>query len=107
LVLESNHDSDLLNNGPRHVSLKERIRSDVGHLSNDTAAELLAEIVSEKLTDVFLAHLSEECNRPDLAQTAVERAMRGAGFGNVNVRLTYADRVSDIVEYNVTPHRAY
>lgn len=99
LVLEANHDQDLLDNGPRHVSLKERIRSDVGHLSNDTAAELLSEIVSEGLTDVFLAHLSEECNRPDLALATVERAVRGAGFGRVNVRLTYADRVSDLVEY--------
>ncbi len=100
LVIEANHDQDLLNNGPRHVSLKERIRSDVGHLSNDTAAELLSEIVSEGLSDVFLAHLSEECNRPDLARAVVDRAIREAGFGHVNVRLTYADRVSDLVEYH-------
>lgn len=99
LVLEANHDPDLLDNGPRHISLKERIRSDVGHLSNDTAAELLSEVVSEELTDVFLAHLSEECNRPDIALAVVERAMRGAGFEHVNIRLTYADRVSDLVEY--------
>lgn len=105
LVVEANHDQDLLNNGPRHVSLKERIRSDVGHLSNDTAAELLSEIVSQELSDVFLAHLSEECNRPDLARTAVERAIRGAGFGHVNVRLTYADRVSDLVEYHGVAER--
>jgi phosphoribosyl 1,2-cyclic phosphodiesterase len=89
----------MLNNGPRHVSLKERIRSDVGHLSNDTAAGLLSELVSEELTDVFLAHLSSECNRPDLALAVVERAVKEAGFGHVNVRLTYADRVSDLVEY--------
>jgi phosphoribosyl 1,2-cyclic phosphodiesterase len=104
LVIEANHDPDLLNNGPRHVSLKERIRSDVGHLSNDTAAELLSEIVSEELSDVFLAHLSEECNSPDLALAAVERAMRETGFGHVNVRLTYADRASDLVEYQAASH---
>ncbi|MCX6339919.1 MAG: MBL fold metallo-hydrolase [Candidatus Aureabacteria bacterium] len=106
LVVETNHDQDLLNNGPRHVSLKERIRSDVGHLSNDAAAELIAEVASEELSDVFLAHLSEECNRPGMARMVVERAMREAGFERVNIRLTYADRVSDVVEYHRTEREA-
>jgi len=104
LIVESNHDSDLLNNGTRPLALKERIRSDRGHLSNETAAELLAGVASEELSDIFLAHLSEECNRPEVARMSAEQALRGAGFGHIAVRLTYADRVSDIVEY--TPERS-
>jgi len=106
LVVEANHDRELLDNGPRHISLKERIRSDVGHLSNDAAADLLSEIVSKGVSDVFLAHLSRECNRPDLAQAAAERAIRDAGFGRVNVRLTYADRVSDLLEFSKVSREA-
>jgi phosphoribosyl 1,2-cyclic phosphodiesterase len=99
IVIESNHDRDLLDNGPRPIALKERIRGDLGHLSNEMAAELLAEVASESLSDIFLAHLSEECNRPDVARLTVEQAVRRAGFEHVSVRLTYADRVSDLVEY--------
>jgi len=102
IVIESNHDRDLLDNGPRPIALKERIRGDLGHLSNEMAAELLAEVASESLSDIFLAHLSEECNRPDVARLMVDQAVRRAGFEHVSIRLTYADRVSDLVEY----HRA-
>ncbi len=106
LVVESNHDLDLLMNGTRPLSLKERIQGEFGHLSNEMAAELLSAVASEHLTDVFLAHLSEECNRPDIARLMAEQAVRRAGFGQVSIRLTYADRVSDLVEYHGVPREA-
>lgn len=106
LVIEANHDQDLLDNGTRPVSLKERIRSDVGHLSNECAAQLLAEIASDALSDVFLAHLSQECNIPESARLMVERSVRAAGHGHVKVRLTHADRVSDLVEYHAPRREA-
>jgi phosphoribosyl 1,2-cyclic phosphodiesterase len=99
IVIESNHDEELLGLVPRPVLLKERIRGDLGHLSNAMAAELIAEVASEALSDVFLAHLSRECNRPEFALERAERAVRESGFGNVVVRLTFADRTSDVVEY--------
>jgi phosphoribosyl 1,2-cyclic phosphodiesterase len=100
LVIESNHDVDLLGCSARPASVKERIWGDRGHLSNSAAAELLAEVASEALQDIFLAHLSQECNRPELAHRTALRAAAGGGFGHVAVRLTWADRVSDVVEYD-------
>jgi phosphoribosyl 1,2-cyclic phosphodiesterase len=67
LVLESNHDEDMLRDGSYPWHLKQRIRSNHGHLSNSASAELLRGLVSDKLEAVFLAHLSEENNCPDLA----------------------------------------
>jgi len=99
LVIESNHDLDLLGCAARPPSVKERIWGDRGHLSNSSAAELLAEVASEALQDIFLAHLSQECNRPELAHRTALRAAAGGGFGHASIRLTWADRVSDVVEY--------
>lgn len=99
LVIESNHDLDLLGCAARPPSVKERIWGDRGHLSNSSAAELLAEVASEALQDIFLAHLSQECNRPELAHRTALRAAARGGFGHASIRLTWADRVSDVVEY--------
>ncbi|MDD5557921.1 MAG: MBL fold metallo-hydrolase [bacterium] len=98
IVIEANHDGELLAGGDRHPSLKERIRGGNGHLSNEEAAALVAAVATEGLRDVFLAHLSRECNRPELARAAVEGALRAAGRGGVAVRLTFADRASDLIE---------
>ncbi len=67
LVLEANHDEQMLQNGPYPWSLKQRIRSRHGHLSNSEARLLLEEICWPGLDVVFFAHLSEENNCPDLA----------------------------------------
>lgn len=99
LILEANHDPLLLENVSRPLSLKRRISSDSGHLSNEVAGTLIGEVASEMLRDVFLAHLSLECNRPDLALSEARRAIEESGYKNVAVRLTFADRVSDVVEY--------
>lgn len=99
LVIESNHEDGLLWAGARPLSLKARIVSTTGHLSNEAAAALLADIASEELRDIFLAHLSSECNRPDEALASAGDALRAAGFGHVAVRLTFPDRPSEVVEY--------
>lgn len=67
LYLESNHDSEMLKNGPYPAHLKRRIRSELGHLSNDDATALLRRLAREKLKAVILAHLSETNNTPALA----------------------------------------
>jgi len=67
LVIESNHDIEMLRDGPYPPHLKQRIRSNHGHLSNDDCAELLGELLWDGLDAVFLAHLSETNNDPDLA----------------------------------------
>jgi len=71
LLLESNHDLDMLRNGRYPERLKKRILGDKGHLSNNSAGELLTEVVSSKLKHVFLGHLSAENNRPLIALETV------------------------------------
>ena len=70
LVLESNHDEELLRDGPYPWPLKQRIRGHHGHLSNNDSAKLLDALCWEGLEGVLLAHLSETNNRPELAETA-------------------------------------
>lgn len=70
VVLESNHDEDLLMNGPYPWNLKQRIKSRHGHLSNTESACLLEDIVHPELEGVFLAHLSEVNNDPVIALNA-------------------------------------
>ena len=76
LVIEANHDEVMLNNGPYPPELKERVRSDKGHLSNKAVAELLDEYVTDRLTRIFLCHLSDNNNTPDLAYKTVVHTMK-------------------------------
>jgi phosphoribosyl 1,2-cyclic phosphodiesterase len=96
VVVESNHNVGLLHNAARPWSLKQRIAGRQGHLSNEQAARLLVEVGSPRLESVFLAHLSADCNRPDLAVSEVSRALHEGGWPHVRVLLTYPDRPSDV-----------
>jgi len=71
LILESNHDPDMLINGPYPWDLKERIASRVGHLSNHDTGRLLKTLLNGRVEKVLLAHISEENNTPDLARETV------------------------------------
>ncbi len=75
LVLESNHDEEMLRDGPYPWYLKQRIRSRHGHLSNTASAELLETLLWDKLEAVFLAHLSEQNNSPGLAESAARAVL--------------------------------
>ena len=75
LVLETNHDADMLWGGEYPKWLKERIGGPFGHLSNRDAGSLLAALDRSKLTHVIAAHLSQQNNRPDLARAALAGAM--------------------------------
>ena len=72
LVLESNHDEDMLMGGPYPWHLKQRIKSRHGHLSNSDSAALLAEVIHPGLEGLFLAHLSEVNNDPAVAKEVTE-----------------------------------
>lgn len=80
LVLESNHDMEMLMQGPYPAYLKGRISGQQGHLSNREAGELLANSSSPALRHVWLCHLSEENNHPELARKTVEAILRGYGI---------------------------
>ena len=71
LLLECNHDADMLANGPYSASLKQRVGGPLGHLSNGQAGELLEQIDTSHLQHVVAAHLSDKNNRPELARQAL------------------------------------
>ena len=75
LILEANHDSQMLENGPYPWPLKQRIKSRTGHLSNTSSKILLEELQHENLQYVILAHLSEINNTPQLAYNEVAKAI--------------------------------
>lgn len=75
LLLESNHDIEMLKNGRYSWPLKKRILGDQGHISNRTAGELLGEIMSSKIKYVYLGHLSDENNQPHLAYETVANVL--------------------------------
>lgn len=75
LVLESNHDEEMLMGGPYPWHLKQRIKSRHGHLSNSDSAALLAEVLHPGLEGLFLAHLSEVNNDPTVAQEVTENLL--------------------------------
>jgi phosphoribosyl 1,2-cyclic phosphodiesterase len=75
LVLESNHDLEMLRGGPYPWAVKQRVMSRVGHLSNESLADFLANDYDGSAAFLILAHLSEQNNHPDLARVAAERAL--------------------------------
>jgi len=79
LVVEANYDEALLQFGPYPEHLRRRIRSPRGHSSNEETAEVLAAHLSPEARRVFLCHLSQENNRPDIARNQVVEALKAAG----------------------------
>ncbi|MGE5524205.1 MAG: MBL fold metallo-hydrolase [Rhodospirillaceae bacterium] len=75
LMLECNHDTDMLMNGPYPMSLKQRIASRHGHLANQAAARLIAAIDCTRLQHFVAAHLSQQNNTPELARHAMAQAL--------------------------------
>lgn len=89
LVLESNHDVKLLQDCPhRPWSLKQRILSRHGHLSNEAAADAAQELMSAELRHLYLGHLSRECNRPELAFQVMDQRLKMLGASHVQLQVT-------------------
>jgi len=76
LMLESNHDLEMLRDGPYPWSVKQRVMSRVGHLSNEATSDFLQKNYDGNASYVVLAHLSESNNLPELARVTAERALR-------------------------------
>ncbi len=92
LVLESNHDVKMLQNCPRRSwALKQRILGRHGHISNVTAAETVAQIMSAGLRQLYLAHLSRECNTPELAQHIMAEQLFHIGANHGQLQLAAQD----------------
>ena len=93
LVLEANHDLQLLQEDrKRPWSVKQRILSRHGHLSNEAAAEVAAEVVTDLMEDLYLGHLSADCNSPAHARAAVGGKLKAAGRPHVRLHDTAPDK---------------
>jgi phosphoribosyl 1,2-cyclic phosphodiesterase len=77
LIIESNHDVEMLMNSNRHWSLKRRILSTQGHLSNKMCSEILKSVITDKTKYVVLAHISRECNTYELAYEYNNQQLKG------------------------------
>ncbi|MEO7298089.1 MAG: MBL fold metallo-hydrolase [Verrucomicrobiota bacterium] len=89
LVLETNHDVQMLQDDPRRPwSLKQRIMSRHGHLSNEAAADVAEQMACSELRQIYLGHLSRDCNTPKLADEAVSGRLRKIGAQHVAVQVT-------------------
>ncbi len=95
LVLESNHDEQMLKQSQRPWSLKQRILGRQGHLSNSQAAELVVDVAGPRLKALFLAHLSSDCNTPDLALETVKSALSDSGKADIPVKVTWRSRACE------------
>jgi len=92
LVLESNHDVKMLQDCPRRSwALKQRILGRHGHISNVTAAETVAQIMSAGLKQLYLAHLSRECNTPALAEHVMAEQLHHIGAKHVRLQIAAQD----------------
>jgi len=101
LVIEANHDEEMLSRGPYPQYLKDRILGQSGHLSNKNCAVALAENATEQLRHVWLCHLSEENNHPELARKTIDSVLRSYGIivgKNFQLDVLKRNTPSDIYE---------
>lgn len=95
VVIETNHDRNMLLTGPYPRMTKQRIDSDIGHLSNEHTAEALPQIIGERTKQLVMAHLSETNNIPRLARAAIEKALEYAGIDGVTLHTASQSRPTE------------
>ena len=95
LLLEANHDVEMLKSGPYPYHLKRRILGEHGHLSNHAAADFALHCVKHGTTDILLAHLSAENNTPEAAEYTVARRLQADGC-SVRLGVAPRDRLSEV-----------
>lgn len=101
VILESNHDLEMLKAGPYPWSLKQRIMSKEGHLSNDDAAATVVELVKNSVERILLAHLSKDNNVPQLAHLTVKNMIIDAGMElgrDLQLDFAYRNEVSNLFQ---------
>lgn len=101
LLIESNHDEDMVLVGSYPWPLKRRVLGDHGHMSNDSAGNLLAEILKKGSEIVLLGHLSKENNFPELAYKTVENILNENNIfikDGLTLDMTYRDKPSKVYE---------
>lgn len=99
VVLESNHDPQMLMEGPYPWELKQRVRGRLGHLSNPDTARLLQRIVSDELQAIILAHMSQTNNRAELALECVREPLQEFLAQQGTICCASQDRVGPTIEW--------
>jgi len=102
VVLESNHDEEMLKVGRYPYYLKRRILSDVGHLSNEAAGDAIIDLVNKNVRSILLAHLSKENNFPELAVATIKNILDDEKIiigEDIGLDLAHRDRVSNIYRF--------
>ncbi|HSG31818.1 MAG TPA: MBL fold metallo-hydrolase [Thermodesulfobacteriota bacterium] len=98
LVVEFNHDENMMLYSPYPWHLKQRIKSRLGHLSNTEASSLLSTIAGMDLHSVVLAHLSKVNNKADSALEFAYNALKKLGLGDVNINIAPRNNISEVIE---------
>ena len=101
VVLESNYDPNMLMMGSYTYSLKRRVMSDCGHLSNEEAAKFCVELINNNTESILLAHLSKENNFPDLAFATSKNVLANNDMiigRDLNLEVLSRDKVSKVFE---------
>ena len=107
LMLETNHDIDLLRDCPhRPWHLKQRIMSRHGHLSNESAAEFTETFLHADLRHIFCVHLSNECNTPELAHADLDAMLQRNGATHTQVTITHQTTPSTTLEIAENPENS-
>ena len=102
LLLEANYDLELLRNDTKRPwPTKQRIMARHGHLSNEAAAGVLAEIVDGRLRQVFLGHKSADCNTHELAEQTVSGKLQELGVQHVRLLRTYQEKRSETIKVQI------
>ena len=96
LYIEANHQPSMVHASARPMVYKQRVLSRQGHLSNEDCADLIAHVMHPKLKHVHLAHLSSECNCPELALQIVQSKLQAAG---VKVSIAYQEKLSEPIYF--------
>ena len=98
LYIEANHEPEMVHACARPMIYKQRVLGRQGHLSNASCAELLKEIAHAGLKEVYLAHLSSECNNPNLALEIASEALSAAGY-DIPIHIAHQDKISKAVKF--------
>ena len=100
LLLEANHDLNMLNSGAYPYELKRRISGKQGHLSNETCGKVLA-LIADKVRSVMLGHLSKENNTEELARLTITEILKNEGITSKDISVEVLKRDTRSKIYNV------
>ena len=96
--MESNHDVEMLNNGPYPFPLRQRILSDKGHLSNHDSAKYIGDFIGPKTTNIVLAYLSHENNTPELAKETLLAKLQELNMTQIHIDIALQDQETEIIQ---------